>query len=224
MLVTVVIFCVVIALIWITHFKTCSDQPIRNPLILSAVFIALSGLIYAQLGSTDALLAEKVESVSTTNMNQPKALIQSAEHQNKDQIKKMQARVLEDKQNGENWYALGNAYMYANEFESAATAFLYAEKLVKSPQANIYAARATALYYGHNQRMDAETQSLVQQALEIDKDNVPTLMLVASNHFLNAEYQDAIDAWQQALDSGHADADRVAIIKAINQAKELNHQ
>lgn len=208
------------AVIWLYHFKSPTQQSAKIPLILSLVTVLVTGSIYLQLGSINDLWSESA-STKKEQATKPSALIENAEQQNKVQIQKMQDRVRQDKQNGESWYALGNAYMYANQFEYAATAFLYAERLAKAPQANIYAARATALYYANNQRMNTEIDALIQHALAIDKDNVPTLMLVASNHFLNAEYQDAINTWQHALDTGHIDADRVAIIQAINQAKAL---
>lgn len=219
MLIMTLIMVVLIVFIWAYHFMYgAKKQNIMYPCILSFIIILSTAGLYFQVGHPQAL---------TEIANQGKAkeaptrIIESAQGKNQSMIEEMQQRVVEDKQDGKRWYALGNAYMYANQFENAATAFLYAERLASEPQANIYAARATALYYQNNQRFDDEIRSLIDKALIIDAHNVPSLMLVASNHFLSAEYQDAIDTWQIALDSEHDDVDRVALIKAINQAKAL---
>lgn len=136
-------------------------------------------------------------------------------------IETLQDQLREDTQNGELWYALGNVYMYNNDFDSAGTAFLYASRLAPEPQSNIFSAMASASYYELGQQFTAESEGWIQQALTLDPSNISALMLLASDYFLNARYQKAIDTWQMALDTEQVDLDRVAIINAINQAKSL---
>lgn len=208
---------VIMLLVWGHYLKSASKPSYWVPTGISIFILTVSGVLYFNLGHSEFFLSDKSTEYTAANNLDNK----SAHDVNREQVERMQQRVLEDKQNGESWYALGNAYMYTNEFEHAATAFSYAERLAVKPQANIYAARATALYYANNQRFDSTIETLLEKAQAVDPDNVPTLMLIASDHFLNAEYQDAIDTWQHALDTGHADVDRVAIINAINQAKQF---
>ncbi|KMV28705.1 hypothetical protein AB733_22260 [Photobacterium swingsii] len=145
----------------------------------------------------------------------------SADEVNQQRIEAIQAKIIEDKQDGELWYALGNAYMYVNAFEEATIAFDYARRLSVDPQANIYSALATALYYKNGQRLTPEIQNLLDRALILDTDNFPALTLLGSEYFMSARYQKAIDTWVQILDSEHPDADRVALITAINRAKKM---
>lgn len=208
---------VILVIIWVHYFTLPLKPSYWMPCAISIFIMIASGTIYLSLGHLEQLISTGHSTSAMSDSDGKK----TAKEVNREQVEKMQKKVLEDKQNGGSWYALGNAYMYNNEFEHAATAFLYAERLATEPQANIYAARATALYYDNNQRFDSTIERLVDKAQSIDPDNVPTLMLIASNHFLNAEYQDAINTWQHALDTGHADVDRVAIINAINQAKQF---
>ncbi|WP_153447200.1 TPR domain-containing protein [Vibrio algicola] len=224
----VLVLAVVVYLAYWRSKKNTQNSPNGWFPILLVTFLASASLtIYHYIGQPDWQQKQASTQNSRQQHSDPQSnqqgLIQTGSQVNQQQIEAMQALVMKDKQKGESWYALGNAYMYANQFENAATAFSYAERLAKEPQANIYSAHATALYYENNQRITPQTQALLDKALAVDKDNVPTLMLLASDHFLNAEYQDAIDLWQHALDTNHDDVDRVTIIKAINQAKELMH-
>lgn len=111
--------------------------------------------------------------------------------------------------------------MYANEYENADIAFSYAQRLASAPQANILAARASAQYYINHQRITPDVQNLLNQALKVDPENTASLMLLASNHFLSAEYQRAIAKWQQVLDSSKSNLDRVSLIQNIHQAQDL---
>lgn len=182
---------------------------------MSLCLVAGSAGFYWQLGSSQyqTELVSKVADDEFAGM--------SAKEINQRRIEEIQHKIREDKQNSEAWYALGNAYMYVSEFDNAAVAFGYSARLAKQPQANIFSAQATALYYENGQQVTEQIQTLIKQALTLDKDNLPALMLLASDYFLNARYQKAIDTWQQALDSERSDLDRVALISSINRAKKL---
>ncbi|UTV26702.1 TPR domain-containing protein [Photobacterium atrarenae] len=145
----------------------------------------------------------------------------SADEINRKRITAIQDKLRGDKQNGELWYALGNAYMVLNEFEHAALTFSYAARLAETPQANIFAAQATAIYYRDGQQLGEEGRRLLGRALMLDPDNLPGLMLQATDYFLTARYEKAIETWQQALDSEHPEMDRVEIIRAIHRAEQL---
>lgn len=203
-----------LAMIWRMHFRV-ADQRLFIPVAMSLCLIGLSAGFYWQLGFPQyrAALVLDVANDEFADL--------SAKEINQRRIEEIQHKIREDKQNGESWYALGNAYMYVNEFDHAAVAFRYSARLAKQPQANIYSAQATALYYQNGQQLTEHIQALIEQALALDKDNLSALMLRASDYFLNARYQKAIDTWQQALDSERSDLDRVALISAINRAKPL---
>lgn len=145
----------------------------------------------------------------------------TVEQQNEQYMKELQDKLTEDTQNGELWYALGNVYMYRSEFENAALAFSYAARLAERPQANIYAAQATAQYYANKQHLTPEVNELINKALAIDEFNTNALMVQASSYFLDAEYQQAINSWQKALDGDHSDVDRASVIRSIHQAEQL---
>ncbi|WEM41238.1 tetratricopeptide repeat protein [Photobacterium sp. DA100] len=186
-------------------------------LMIVALLAVLSVTSYAFLGHEPQNTIRRAESPQPV----PEEMLMSASELNQKQIKEIQDKLREDTQNGELWYALGNAYMYSSEFENAGTAFLYALRLAPEPQSNIYSAMATASYYQEKQHFTPQSQAWLEQALALDKNNISALMLLASDYFLNARYQKAIDTWQQVLDTERTDLDRVEIINAINRAKSF---
>ncbi|MEZ8096860.1 TPR domain-containing protein [Photobacterium swingsii] len=211
----IVMMIVVITLVW-WHTRTQPSGSRTVPILLSLSLAVISMGAYAFLGAPS--FNDKANSLEQP-ANEFAGL--SADEVNQQRIEAIQAKIIEDKQDGELWYALGNAYMYVNAFEEATIAFDYARRLSVDPQANIYSALATALYYKNGQRLTPEIQNLLDRALILDTDNFPALTLLGSEYFMSARYQKAIDTWVQILDSEHPDADRVALITAINRAKKM---
>ncbi|CAG19668.1 hypothetical formate-dependent nitrite reductase complex, NrfG protein [Photobacterium profundum SS9] len=210
----VLLIAVSLMLIWWKQSRS-SDKRLWIPIAISLVLIGGSGSLYAMLGSPTyhAELSVDIANDEFAGM--------TAKEINQRRIEEIQNTLREDKQNSETWYLLGNAYMYVSEFDKAAIAFGYSARLADSPQANVFSAQATAEYYQNGQKLTENIQQLLDYALQLDNDNLPALMLLASDYFLNARYQKAIDTWQQALDSERSDLDRVALISAINRAKIL---
>ncbi|MFA0085575.1 hypothetical protein [Vibrio sp. 10N.261.51.F12] len=133
----------------------------------------------------------------------------------------LQEALTEDPNNGKNWFSLGQMYMQTREFASAITCFDYSIRLSHNPYAGQYAAIATAKYYAASQSMTPEVMVLLNKALEMDPQNDTALLLIASDHFLNSRYEDAITQWTIILDSNRQGVKRAALIEKINQAKAL---
>lgn len=133
----------------------------------------------------------------------------------------LQRSLTESPNDSDSWFKLGQLYMQSLEFDSAATCFNYSIRLSSMPYAGQYAALATALYYQSSQTITPDIQRYLDKALELDRDNDTALQLIASDHFLNADYDEAIRIWTQILDSNRVGLDRVALIEKINQAKGM---
>ncbi|MGF1719728.1 nitrite reductase [Vibrio kyushuensis] len=152
----------------------------------------------------------------------PEEVVQEEQPQmHSDFMADIQAKLSEDPNQGELWFQLGHGYMLENEFKSALTSFDYSIRLSSQISANQLAAKASALYYLHSQRISPEVEELLQRALDLDSTNTTVLTLIANDHFVSFRYQQAIDTWVRLLDSQQTDLDRVAIISSINQAKSL---
>ena len=105
--------------------------------------------------------------------------------------------------------------------DGASICFDYAIQLTEPVSATQLAAKATTLYYIHQQSMTQEVSLLLEQALQIEPHNEAALSLIANDHFLSFRFQEAIDTWVLLLDSNDPNLDRVQIIHSINKAKEL---
>ncbi|MDD0823935.1 cytochrome C biogenesis protein [Mannheimia sp. AT1] len=135
-------------------------------------------------------------------------------------ILSLQNQLRENPNNGELWYELGQAYALNNEFDSALICYGNAEKLL-GKKASILSAMATANYYDNKQRMSPEIKELLKQALALDKNESASLLLLASDSFLNNDYQQALGYWRQVLDGNNESIDRRAIIQSMAMARQM---
>ncbi|MGY5771666.1 TPR domain-containing protein [Vibrio antiquarius] len=138
-----------------------------------------------------------------------------------DIMQEIQDQLREDPNNAELWFQLGQGYLLEGELDGALICFDYAIQLTEPVGATQLAAKATTLYYIHQQSMTQEVSLLLEQALQIEPHNEAALSLIANDHFLSFRFQEAIDTWVLLLDSNDPSLDRVQIINSINKAKEL---
>ncbi|MGL6627063.1 heme lyase NrfEFG subunit NrfF [Aeromonas jandaei] len=119
------------------------------------------------------------------------------------------------------WAALGQLYLYRNEYDNALLAYQRLALLEGGASAATQAAQATVLYYQAGQQLTPEATRLLESALKQDKSEVSALMLLASDHFLHGRYRQAIALWQQLLDEERPHINRAALIEAIQTARMM---
>ncbi|MFM5203514.1 heme lyase NrfEFG subunit NrfF [Aeromonas veronii] len=116
------------------------------------------------------------------------------------------------------WAALGQLYLYRNEYDNALLAYQRLALQEGGASAATQAAQATVLYYQAGQQLTPEATRLLESALKQDAGEVSALMLLASDHFLHGRYSQAIVLWQQLLDGERPRINRAALIEAIQTA------
>lgn len=116
------------------------------------------------------------------------------------------------------WAALGQLYLYRDEYANALLAYQRLALQEGGASAATQAAQATVLYYQAGQQLTPEALRLLDSALKQDKGEVSALMLLASDHFLHGRYSRAIALWQQLLDGERPRINRAALIEAIQTA------
>ncbi|WP_441296527.1 TPR domain-containing protein, partial [Aeromonas sp. HMWF014] len=121
----------------------------------------------------------------------------------------------------DSWAALGQLYLYRNEYDNALLAYQRLALLEGGASAATQAAQATVRYYQAGQQLTPEATRLLESALKQDAGEVSTLMLLAADHFLHGRYTRAIVLWQQLLDSERPRINRAALIEAIQTAKMM---
>lgn len=135
-------------------------------------------------------------------------------------ITELQQRIRQAPDDSDAWFMLGQRYLNSNEFNNALIAFDRTEK-IRGQDAELLTAKAATLYYQAGQRMTPQARIWLNDALTLDPKHITALMLLASDHFLNAQYQQAIDIWQSLLDSNNPKVNRVKLIEAINMARMM---
>lgn len=142
------------------------------------------------------------------------------QQQAESELQQLQQQIDQSPQDSVLWAQLGEYYLFNDNFADAQVAYQQALAL-RGPNAELYSALATVLYYQAGQRITPQVESNIQQALALDKDEVSALMLLAADAFLHTEYAKAISLWQRLLDSQSPRVNRPQLIEAINMAKLL---
>lgn len=135
----------------------------------------------------------------------------------------LQQKLQQAPQNSVLWAELGAYYLDENNFDAAIQSYQQALAL-RGRNAELYSALAAVFYYQAKQRMTPQVIHYIEKALEIDKEEVSALMLLAEDAFLQADYVKAISLWQRLLDSHSARINRQQLVEAINMANMLSKQ
>lgn len=137
-------------------------------------------------------------------------------------ILSLQSQLRQDPNNGDKWFELGQAYTLNNEFNAAFMSYQNAQKILGDKPA-ILGAIATADYYQQGQRLSTQAKTWIQQALVKDPTENASLLLLASDAFLNNQYNEALLYWRAVLDSDNEAINRKAIIQSMRLAEQLLH-
>jgi formate-dependent nitrite reductase complex subunit NrfG len=132
----------------------------------------------------------------------------------------LQQQLQQAPQNSVLWAQLGEYYLDENNFDAAIQSYQQALAL-QGRNAELYSALAAVFYYQAKQRMTPQAIHYIEKALEIDKEEVSALMLLAEDAFLQADYVKAISLWQRLLESHSSRINRQQLVEAINMANIL---
>ncbi|MBN6066575.1 heme lyase NrfEFG subunit NrfF [Aggregatibacter actinomycetemcomitans] len=167
-----------------------------------AYYFSLDRFTRAQQGE-QTQIAQLNHQIETPEENKTEAI-----------IGKIQDKLRQNPNHGENWIKLGDAYMQNNDFDSALICYANAEK-IEGRKPTILGLRAMALYLQANQQVTPQVQQLVEAVLTQDRKEVSSLSLLAAEALKTRDYSTALDYWQQILDSGNTAVDRRAIIQKM---------
>lgn len=180
------------------------------PSMMTIAVLALTGYFYQQLGAYNELANPPQANNPHEGMSNEQIMAQ--------RVQIMEAEVQQAPENSQAWFSLGHAYISTNQYNKAIAAFDKVMELVGT-HAELLGPKATAMYYQAGQKLTPEIQAVIEQSLTLDAQDPSTLLLVGMDAFFNAQYQDAINAWQAILDSDRSDVDRTALMNAIQSAR-----
>lgn len=197
--------------------NNAKNRPLAKMAMLSLIAILLLGTTYYAFSGRYQVVQEGLK---VHKDFQQQVSEQHGTSKNERYIISLQNQLRENPNNGDLWYELGQAYVLSNDFDSALVCYSNAQKLL-GKKAAILGAVATARYYDNGQKMTTEIDAIIDEALSLDKNESASLLLRASDGFLNNNYQQALDYWRKVLDSNNDAINRRAIIQSMEMARQM---
>jgi len=181
------------------------------PVSLTLFVLAFSFYIYSGTGT--------YEKLTTMAKQEPMQQSSDPEQQTYNEIKQLMALTKNEPENSDAWYSLGQLLVSVGNFDIALKA--YDQVLsIEGPKADVYGAKAQAIYYKNEQKIDATVQGLIDQALAIDPNDPSTNILLGMHSFIAGDYQVSINYWQRVVDSDKQSVNKQALMEVIDEAKK----
>ncbi len=181
------------------------------PIVITLFIFLFSGGVYLQTGAYAEL----------DNMQVPEQQTQSALSEEEAKLRtslvSLQEKINLAPDNDQLWYELGQTLVTAGQFKYAISAYDRVLEL-KGEQAYILGAKAQALYYFNQQKIDADLQVLIDRTLALDTLEPSVNILLGMHYFMQQAYPQAIGYWQKLLDAKLENINSSALQEAINEA------
>lgn len=133
-------------------------------------------------------------------------------------IKSLIDLTVNDPENSDAWYGLGQAFVNIGKFDKAIESFDQVIR-IEGEKAELLGAKAQAYYYKDGQKMSSNVQKLIDQALAVDPTDASTNILIGMHNFMNKNYPTAIKHWERVINSGKANVNVQALSEAVAEAK-----
>ena len=194
--------------------NSTKKRPLVGVILLSILLI--SSILYWQTGRYQTVR----QGGQMHTAFQETAAHENVRQKNERYIVSLQSRLREDPNNGDLWYELGQAYAIDNDFPSALICYDNTQKLL-GEKAAVLGAMATADYYNNGQKLSERAKTWVEKALKLNPKESASLLLLASDSFLNNDYRQALAYWRKVLDSENESIDRRAVIQSMEMARQM---
>jgi cytochrome c-type biogenesis protein CcmH len=181
------------------------------PVGLSVFILAFSFYLYGEIGT--------YEKLTTMTPQEPMEQSANMEQQTINEIKRLMEVTKTEPENSDAWYSLGQSLVSVGDFDSALKAYDQVLR-IEGPKADIFGAKAQAIYYKNEQKIDGTVQGFIDQALSIDPNDPSTNILLGMHNFIAGNYEVAISHWQRVVDSDKKNVNKQALIEVIEEAKK----
>ena len=200
--------------------KTTSSMSVLWPIAITLFIFGFSVSLYVKNSEYSFTEPSSVKGNEQHNTAQ-----QKQKHENLDEnqlvmvrIKTLQQKIEKEPNNTEYWYELGQVLIGAGDFDNAIKAFDHIIG-IEGVKADLLGAKAQANYYKNDQKIDANVQAIIDQALALDPQEPSTNILLGMDSFIHNNYAAAINYWQLVIDSESNSVNVGALAEAINEAK-----
>lgn len=200
------------------HVQNVSlKRPLVAGSLLLAAVLAVGSVFYWQTGRYQQV--QQGEQALQSFLEQRAE--ESSEQRNDRYIINLQNQLRQNANNGDLWFELGQAYSLNNDFDAAMICYNNA-LTVLGRKAAVIGAMATAEYYRNKQMLSPQAKAWIDEALQLDPKESSSLLLLASEAFLNNNPQQAREYWLQVLDGENQSIDRREIIQSIKMAEQMS--
>ena len=124
----------------------------------------------------------------------------------------------------EDWYYLATDFVNAEKYQEAVAAFEKAlEKLPRNAEnrVNLLVEYAQAIFYANGGKSSDKMLKVVEAILEVAPTQSTALDLKGVAEFAQQNYLGAVLSWQDAIRYSSRSSERLALLSAINKAREL---
>ncbi|WP_076419639.1 c-type cytochrome biogenesis protein CcmI [Colwellia sp. UCD-KL20] len=134
------------------------------------------------------------------------------------QIKSLIDLTVNEPDNSDAWYGLGQAFINIGEFNKAIESFDQVIR-IEGESAELYGAKAQAYYYKDNQTISSDVQEFIDKALALNPADASTNILIGMHNFMNQNYEVAIKHWETVINAGKPNVNTQALSEAVAEAK-----
>lgn len=178
-----------VALIILVVFLVAQSQIKKPVLLITALAVVVSGLLYSQLGAYKkqslATLIAQYSSETDIALRAPlvEALQEATEH---------------EPDNAEYWYLLADEYSRQQSFEQASLAYEASARL-RDNDVPILARAAEASYLASNYSLSDGTRRLIDEVLQQQPNNLTVMGVLGMSAYRLKQYKAAASFWQRGL-------------------------
>jgi cytochrome c-type biogenesis protein CcmH len=134
-------------------------------------------------------------------------------------VEALAKRLQTNPSDAQGWVMLARAYREMHRFGEAAGAYAKATEL-QPKDADLWAEYAYVSAMAGNQRFEGKPMELLNQALELDPENLKALSLSGTAAYQAKDYEKAIELWERVIKKAPPDAElREVMTQQINMAK-----
>lgn len=178
----------------------------KLPLVLAVLLPLLGVGLYLHWGAIDEVQLAREFQVQPNSMEE--------------MVSRLERTVEAQPDSAEGWYFLARTYMAMERPADAARALEQAIRLAgREPE--LLGLLAQAQYFANDKQWDTSLQTLADEALAADPDEVTTLGLLGIAAFESERYADAVTYWERlAASLPHGDPTSDAIQSGIDTARQ----
>lgn len=182
------------------------------PVFLSLFILVFSLSFYQEYGALEQISKPRI----SANQHQD---LSTEQQRFIEQVAQLEQEAKKQKDDGDLWYSLGQAYVSMGNFDGALNAFDEVIR-IEGEKADLYGAKAQASYYQAGQEITEQVQTFINKAFELNVNDASTHILLGLHHFQLADYQTAVSHFQTAIEHNQETVDVEALQTAIDEAKQ----